>query len=44
MGAGLLGNSVTVEISAHVDTFFTQNKPMNNHPKFDRRFVGHFIY
>jgi hypothetical protein len=24
--------------------FFTQNKLMNNHPKFGRHFVGHSVY
>jgi hypothetical protein len=41
----LSDNYVMVEISTNVDiTFFTQNKPVNNHPKFGRRFVGHPVY
>jgi hypothetical protein len=35
------GKYMTGEICTHVNTFFTQNKPMNNHPKFGRYFMGY---
>jgi hypothetical protein len=42
MGIDFLDNYVMLEISTHVDiTFFSQNKPMNNHPKFVRYFMRH---
>jgi hypothetical protein len=42
MGMNLSDNYLIVEILTHADiTFFTQNKPMNNHTKFGKRFVGH---
>jgi hypothetical protein len=45
MGVNLLDNYVSVENSTHIDTtFWTQNKPMNNDPKFWKRFVGHPMY
>jgi hypothetical protein len=34
------GNCPTVEISTHVDTFFTNNKSMIYNAKFSRRFLG----
>jgi hypothetical protein len=41
VGKPLSDNCVRVEISTHVDiTSFTQNKPMNNRPKFGRLFEG----
>jgi hypothetical protein len=42
MRIDLSDNYAAVDISAHVDfTLFIPNKPMNHHPKFGRRFVGH---
>jgi hypothetical protein len=38
-------NCIMVEIFTHAGiTFFTQNKPMNNHLKCGRCSVGHFAY
>jgi hypothetical protein len=38
-------NYVTIQISTHVDiNFFSQNKLMNNHPKFGRSFVVCPVY
>jgi hypothetical protein len=44
MGIHLSDNYVMVEILIHVDmTFFTQNKQMDNHPKFCRLFMEHLV-
>jgi accessory gene regulator protein AgrB len=38
-------NCILVEILTCVDiTFFTQNKPVNNHLKFIKSFLGHPMY
>jgi hypothetical protein len=45
MGIDLSDNYITVEISTCFEkTLFTQNKAMNNYPKFGRCFVGHSVY
>jgi hypothetical protein len=44
MVVDLSDNFVMIKVLSHVDTFFTQNKAMNNHLKFGRCFTGHPIH
>jgi hypothetical protein len=43
MGTDLADNYVMVQISIYIDTLLTSNKPINNCPKFGRRFTGHYV-